>query len=175
MRRVPGRGWSIGLTRGKYQASIVYKDGKKKFIAYANDMETALEYAVSAAAKYATLSWASTLKWGRLNGYPITYKTASRPLPPADADSRKGWFVESSCWSKLRGVERKRSYSVSYGRSVIDATYQATRASKRTAIIYALNRRYEIPDYNEAATIHYLHRIGMDDLMPLAILKGGDA
>lgn len=163
--RIHGKGWTVcRLAKGTYQAYVI-RNKKNEFVATLLDEKTAVEYAVSAALKEGTLDWKKSLLWAQKKGIPLSYNSISRQTPVGS----KGWYVESS--NTAKGRAKCRYFAIFFGRKCEESVYQAMRVSRRAAIMYALNRKSSNPFYNEAATLHYLHRMDMEDLVPMARMQ----
>lgn len=149
------------------------RGGEPKFVAMAHDLQTAMEYAVSAALQAGTLDWVKSLEWAQANGCRLTYEATQRLLPPPKPASNKGFFIVPN--EKRSGDVTYRYYIVKVGPSARRARTMARRASLRSAIMHVLHRKHDIPGYDAAATMLYLHRMGCDDLIPMARLNTEEA
>ena len=169
-----GKGWSISEaprttpnSAQRYNA-IALLPGRKRIALGARDTrEEAALLAVRGARHYGTLDWIKTVRWFKLFDYQLASEDTFgfEPTPRG-----KGWYVRqyiTRAKNKIFIAAVGHEYHVD-GKRKHKMVAVCSRKSRRLAVEHAIRAAKDTEHYNEAATILWLERNGMDDLTKLA-------
>lgn len=173
---VRGKGWSVLSSHQRtpnhvprYVAAVVWPGGKRKSCGARDTKEEAAVLAVAAARQYGTLNWKQTVKWFQIMGYKLD---GSDTLTYTYTRGReKGWYVRKDVTEAgtVRYVAmigfadscRKRQHEH-------NLRFVCSRMSRRMAAEHAIKAAKGTDRYDEAATVLWLQRNNMNDLIPVA-------
>lgn len=165
--KIIGKGWSVGHnsknrspgSERRYAALVKHRDGRLQTVGCRDTKADAALLAVKAARHYGTLDWAKTVRW---------FKTMDIELASEDtfgfeyAPKGKGWYVRKSTntWIAYTGYSTR-----SEGKSKHHLVTVCCRKSRKVAVEHAIKAAKGTEHYNEAATVLWLERNGMLDLI----------
>ena len=169
-----GKGWSISEaprttpnSAQRYNA-IALLPGRKRIALGARDTrEEAALLAVRGARHYGTLDWIKTVRWFKLFDYQLASEDTFgfEPTPRG-----KGWYVRqyiTRAKNKIFIAAVGHEYHVD-GKRKHQMVTVCSRKSRRLAVEHAIRAAKNTEHYNEAATILWLERNMMCDLIELA-------
>lgn len=176
--KILGKGWSVGHNsknhspgaERRYAAMVKHPDGRVQTVGCRNTRAEAALLAVQAARHYGTLDWPKTVRW---------FKTMDLPLAGEDtfgyeyAPKGKGWYVRR-CTTKA-GTVMWIGYTGyctrTEGKHKHHLVTVCSRISRRAAVWHAVKAARGTEHYNEAATVLWLERNGMADMVTMAKQK----
>jgi hypothetical protein len=158
-----GKGWSVGEISHNTQnhaypyVALVIFGRKLKCVGARKSKDEAARLAVCAARHYGTLDWSKTVRWFKVMGYELDSADTFEFSIPKRA---KGWFV----------LKREHAY-IAYTGTRNNLKTVCSRKSRYVAVQHAINAAKSMPNYDEAATILWLQRNRMDDLIEMARVR----
>jgi hypothetical protein len=169
-----GKGWSVGhnSTRSKvasrrYSAIVRHFDGRKQTVGCRDTKHGAAILAVQAARHYGTLDWSKTVRWFKTMDMELA---SEQTFGYGYAPKGKGWYVRKATtkigtvmWIAYTGYSERKD-----GKSRHHLVTVTSRLNRKVAVEYAIKAALGTEHYNEAATVLWLERNGMDDLIPTA-------
>jgi hypothetical protein len=166
-----GKGWSLGKGSAKnlaypYVAIAIASDGTRYHCGCRATREEAALLAVQGARYYGTLDWVKTVRWFKLMDYQLDGNETFEFAPKV---SGRGWYVRES--TSKAGTTMYIAYTGYYAKKKHHLKTVCSRKSRKMAVEHAIKAAQSQGYYDEGATVLWLERNNMPELIALAQTK----